>query len=673
MDSEISLSQSIPAQAKPENLAFSASDFLSTLEGEFNSAKFLAKNFSIACILSLILLLGKNVNLSLYTQLLLCFLLIVLGGRHFIRGFKKEIRVRKGALNTLVSLSLWSAFFLGAYAVFAPKTIPEAYRNFYAPFIVETILLITLGQYWEIHFKNFYRENLQSLKRKIPRFARLSKDGNEFFTPRLEIRPQDKIIVKKGEEIPVDGLAQNDGLVDEFLLNDRKALSPKTKNSKVCAGSFVQSPSLSVLANEGDSLFSLMISSIVKHSGNKFEKENYIDLIASWAAALSIISAAGISIFWALEAPSHRMFLALSSLASVWILACPPAFTLARPLAIFFGLKKMRGDGIRLSNTNIIARASEIDTLLFDKTGVLTEGNLEISSSSLLGESREEFLSATLAALQNSPHLSAQAVARHARNLGAKPLPAPESLESIPGKGIILKGKAGEIRAGNLSWLKESGCQLPTLPTFPPEEIISFIGIARDLRLLGYFTIKDSLRPHAKETLEKIREMGITPILVSGDRNESTHHLAEQVGLRHVFSEVPPEEKTAIISRLKREGKKVAILASSFYDAEALSLADIGLCWESGNAISKSAADITVSNTDLSQILKALAWVRSLEKVIRQNILLSFLPSLFLLPIGCGFFYQRRGLLLTNPQATAAGLIGLAAIIINSIRRKINA
>jgi Cu+-exporting ATPase len=136
---------------------------------------------------------------------------------------------------------------------------------------------------------------------------------------------------------------------------------------------------------------------------------------------------------------------------------------------------------------------------------------------------------------------------------------------------------------------------------------------------------------------------------------------------------VPPEEKTAIISRLKSEGKKVAILASSFYDAEALSLADIGMSWESGNAISKSAADITVSNTDLSQILKALAWVRSLEKVIRQNILLAFLPSLFLLPIGCGFVYQRRGLLLTNPQATAAGLIGLAAIIINSIRRKINA
>jgi Cu+-exporting ATPase len=663
----------MPAQARPGNLAFSPSDFLSTLEGELNSAKFLAKNFFIACILSLILLLGRNVNLSLYTQLLLCFLLIVLGGRHFVRGFKKEIRARKGALNTLVSLSVWSAFFLGAYAVFAPETIPEAYRNFYAPFIVETILLITLGQYLEIHFKNFYRENLQSLKRKIPRFARLSKDGNEFFTPRLEVRPQDEIIVKKGEEIPVDGLAQNGGIVDEFLLNDRKALSPKTKNSKVCAGSFVQSPSLSISANGGDSLFALMISSIVKNSSNKFEKESAIDLIASWTAALSIVSAAGISIFWALEAPSHRMFLALSSLASLWILACPPALTLAKPLAIFFGLGKMSKDGIRLLNANIISRASKIDTLLFDKTGVLTEGNLEVVSSSLLGESREEFLSAALAALQNSPHLSAQAAAHYARNLGAKPLPAPESLESIPGKGIILKGKAGEIRAGNLSWLKESGCQLPTLPPFPPEEIISFIGIARDLRLLGYFTIKDSLRPRAKETVEKIKEMGITPILVSGDRNQSTHHLAEKVGLHHVFSEVSPEEKTAIISRLKSEGKKVAVLASSFYDAEALSLADIGLCWESGNAISKSAADITVANTDLSQILKALQWTRSLEKVIRQNILLSFLPSLFLIPIGCGFFYQRHGLLLSNPQAVAAGLFGLAAIIINSIRRKIDA
>ncbi len=672
MDSEISLPRSAAASLRPENPAISPVDFLSPLEGESSSAKFLIKNLLIACILSLILLLGKDINLSFYTQVLLSLLLILFGGRHFIRGFKKEIRARKGALNALVSLSLWSAFFLGAYAVFSPTTIPEAYRHFYAPLIAETIILITLGQYWEIHFKSFYRGNLQSLRRKIPRSARLSKDGNEFFISRSKVQPQDQIIVNKGEEIPVDGLAQDTGIVDEFLLNDRRALSPKTKGCKVCAGSFVQSPSFSMTANGGDSLFSLMISAIIKNSGDKFEKENRVDQIASWVTALSITSAAGISIFWAFKAPSHRMLLALSSLASLWILSCPPALTLARPLAVFFGLRRMREEGIQVLNTNLISRASAIDTVLFDKTGVLTEGNLEVVSSTLLGESKEEFFSMALAALQNSPHMSAQAVTRYVRNLGAKPLPDPESLESFPGKGIILKGKAGEIRAGNLYWLKESGCNLPPLPNDPPEAIISFIGIARDLRILGYFTIKDSLRPQAKETVEKIREMGITPILVSGDRNQSAHHLAEKVGLRHVFAEVPPGEKTAIISRLKSEGKKVALLSSSFYDAEALSLADIGLSWENGNAIALSASDIIVSNTELSQILKAIQWAKSLEEVIRQNIALAFLPSLFLVPIGCGFFYWKHGLLLTAPDAIAAGFLGLVAIIANSMRRKIH-
>ncbi len=673
MDSEISLPQTASVGLKPENPVALPSDLLSALEGEPSSAKFLVKNFLIACILTLILLLGKDINLSFYTQILLSLLLILFGGRHFIRGFKKEIRARKGALNTLVSLSLWSAFFLGAYAVFTPNTISEVYRHFYASLIAEMIILVTIGEYWDIHFKNFYRTNLQSLRRKIPRSARLSKDGNEFFISRSDVQPQDKIVVKKGEEIPVDGMAQSSAIIDEFLLNDRRAPSPKTKGCRICAGSFVQSSSFSMTANGADSLFSLAISSIIKNAGNKFEKENCVDNAATLATALSIISAAGISIFWAMEASSHRMFLSLSSLAALWILSCPPALTLARPLAIFFGLRKMREEGIQVLNTNLISGARTIDTLLFDKTGVLTEGSLEVVSATLIGESKEEFFSMALAALQNSPHLSAQAVTLYVRNLGAKPLPASDSLESFPGKGIILKGKAGEIRAGNLYWLKESGCSLPSIPTESSEDIISFIGIARDLRLLGYFVIKDTLRPNAKETVNKIREMGITPILVSGDRNQSAHHLAERVDIRHVFAEAPPGEKTAIISRLKSEGKKVALLASSFYDAEALSLADIGLSWESGNAIAQTASDIVVSNTDLSQVLKALERTKSLQETIHQNLILVFLPSLFLIPIGCGFLYEKYGLLLTAPEAVSAGFLGLIAIIINSLRRRIHA
>ncbi len=672
MDSGISLSQTAPEGLRPDNPVISPADFLSSLEGESSSAKFLIKNLLVAFLLSLILLLGKDIHLSFYTQVLLSLLLILFGGRHFIRGFKKEIRARKGALNTLISLSLWSAFFLGTYAVFVPQTISEAYRYFYASFIAEMIILMTLGQYWEIHFRDFYRKNLQSLRRKIPRSARLSKDGNEFFISRANVQPQDRIIVKKGEEIPVDGSSESAGMIDEFLLNDRRAPSPKTKGCAVHAGSFVQSPSFSMASAGGDSIFSLTISSIIKNAGEKIEKENLLEKITAWGAALSISSSAGISIFWAFKAPSHRMFLALSSLASIWILSCPPALTLARPLTIFFGLRKMKEEGIQVLNTHLISRAHDIDTLLFDKTGVLTEGRLEVVSSTLTGESKEEFLSMALAALQNSPHLSAQAVVHYARNLGAKPIPDPESLESLPGKGIILKGKAGEIRAGNLYWLKESGCGLPSLPNYPSDDIISFIGIARDSRLLGYFTIKDSLRPHARETVEKIKEIGITPILVSGDRNQSAHHLAEKVGLRHVFAEVPPGEKTAIVSRLKKEGKKVALLASSFYDAEALSLADIGISWETGNAIAQSASDIVVSETDLSQILKALQKVKSLHEVIRQNILLSFLPNLLLIPIACGFFYERHGLLLTAPEAITAGFLGLIIIIVNSMRRKTN-
>ena len=140
--------------------------------------------------------------------------------------------------------------------------------------------------------------------------------------------------------------------------------------------------------------------------------------------------------------------------------------------------------------------------------------------------SREELLNVALSALQNSPHLSAQAVARYARNMGAKPLPEADSFESLPGKGILLKGRSGEIRAGNLSWIKEEGCPLPAIPPLAPGETLSLIGISRDSRLLGYFTLKDSLISSAQSALAHIKNLGIDPILVSGDRNESAHRLA---------------------------------------------------------------------------------------------------------------------------------------------------
>jgi heavy metal translocating P-type ATPase len=629
----------------------------------------LIKSFAIASILSLILILAGPLNLSPYTQILISLALIVFGGRHFLDGFRRDIRNRVATLDTLASLSLWAAFLLSSYAVFAPETLPAAMRWPYWVFIIELIILASLGKIMETRIKSQRSHAVLKLKQKIPTSARILRAGKESFVFLSEIASGDRIIVRKGEEIPVDGICRSKGAVDESLLNDRTALAPKSDGAPVWAGSFVRSESLEFEASGSLSLFSLTISAILKSEGLKSEISNSIDRKAAWLSGMAVLIAVMAATFWAIGAPSHRVLRALASLSFVLILACPPALALSHPIAWIIGFRKAARNGMTVFDPNSIDRSHGIDTLLFDKTGVLTEGRPEVSDITLMGDSHEELLSAALSGLQNSPHLSAQAVARYARNLGAKPFPEPDSFESIPGQGVLLKGRGGEIRAGNLSWIKEEGCPLPPIAPLAKEETLSLIGISRDSRLLGYFALKDSLRPEAANVLKQIKALGITPILVSGDRNDSVHRLAEQTGIRRVFAEVAPGEKEAIVRRLQAEGKRVALIGSSFYDAAALSVADFGIAWELGNQIAKEAADIMIKRTNLSDVLTAIRWSQRIRRTVRENVFWAVIYSVLLIPVACGFFYWKYGLGLEPSEVILAGILGLISVTINSIPR----
>lgn len=627
----------------------------------------LTRNFFIGSALSLILFLATPLNLSPYSEILVSLGLIALGGKSFFKGFKRDIRAHALSFDTLLSLSAWAAFLMSSYAVFFPENLPPGMRGFYWIFIIELIACSCLGRIFEIRFQNRRRRAALGLNQKIPTSARVLRSGKESFVFLSEISGNDQVLIRKGEEIPIDGICLSKGIVDESLLNDRKAPSPKSEGSPVWGGSFVQSESLKISAGKNGSVFSRAISSIIKNADFKYETSSPVNFAAAWAATASIVTAVAVSILWALEAPNHRMAFALVSLASVLIMACPPALALARPIAWIIGSRYGSRNGASISYVDSIDRSRKIDTLLFDKTGILTSGRPLVSEMTTTSNgNKEELLNVALSALQNSPHLSAQAVARYARNMGAKPLPEPDSIESFPGKGIRLRGRGGEIRAGNLSWLKEEGCPLPPMAPLAPGETLSLIGISRDARLLGYFTLKDSLLSSVHETLTQIKNLGIDPILVSGDRNESAHRLAEEIGIRRVFAEVAPGEKEAIVQRLQSEGKCVAFVGSSFYDAAALSLSDLGIAWESGNPIAKEAADLVIKNTNLSEILFAIELNQNISRNAQRNILLSLTANALFLPIAGGFFYLKYGIVLTPLKAVMAGLLGISLVIASS-------
>jgi Cu+-exporting ATPase len=624
----------------------------------------------LSALLALPLMAAGWMNLSPYTELLLALPIQVWGGWHFHQGLARSLIRRTADMNTLVSLSTWAAFLFSAYVVLMPETLPAAARQAQWDAVAGLIVFVTLGRWLEAKTRGKTNEAVVKLMRIAPKTVRCLRGGREETVELGEVEVGESVVVRPGEQIGLDGtVLAGASTVDESLLTGESLPAEKSAGSAVWGGTMNKTGALEikVLRPGAESALARIIEAVRTSQATKPRIQRFVDRVAAVFVPAVLLVGTAAAVLWALYGPEPKVIFALTTMISIFAVACPCALGLATPLAIIAGMGRAAEIGIFIRNADVLEDVSQVDVVLFDKTGTLTEGRPQVVGSILLKGTDAEILAWAVAAEQRSEHPFAEAVLSFARTKVVEPPPV-DSFEAFPGRGVLIRSGARTARVGSLSWLKEWGCSVPAEHAAEFQEAGSLLGVAVDGRLLGVFFLADTLKSSAKRAVQALKEMGIEVYLISGDRNTAAYKIAEQAGIATVFAEVLPEEKARIVRRLQAEGKKVAMIGEGFNDAPALANADIGIALASGTDIAIEASDMTLISPDLARLAEAIRLSQRIRRVIWQNLFWAFAYNLVLLPVAAGVLYPHFGILLKPHYAGAAMALSSISVALNSLR-----
>lgn len=623
-----------------------------------------------SAVLSALLMAAPWLDLSPYTALLIAIPLQSWGGWHFHQGLARSLMRKTADMNTLVSLGTWAAFLYSAYVVMFPETLPAAARHPQWDAVAGLITLVTAGRWLETRTRGKTNEAVMKLMRIAPKTARVLREGHELTVPLAEVKVGETVLVRPGEQIPVDGgVLAGTSTIDESLLTGESLPVEKSPGSHVYGGTINKTGALKILVSRpgAESALARIVEAVRASQATKPQIQKFADRVAAVFVPAVIFVAVLAGLAWALKGPEPKVLNALTAMISVMAVACPCALGLATPLAVIAGMGRAAERGIFIKNADILEQAGTLGVILFDKTGTLTEGKPRVVATIMVHGDEREMLSLAAAAEQRSEHPFAMAVLAHAKAAKVEPAPV-DAFEAFPGRGVLIKSQGKTVRAGSLAWLKEEGVRLPPAEAHLFHGTGSMLGVAREQEFLGAFALADTLRPSAREAVKRLTEMGLEVVLASGDRNEVAYKIGEEAGIARVFAEVLPEEKAKIVARLQAEGKAVAMVGEGFNDAPALSQADIGIALASGTDIAIEAADVTIMNPDLTAVAEAVLLSRRIRRLIRENLGWAFAYNILLIPVAAGALYPAFGILLKPHYAGAAMALSSISVAVNSLR-----
>ncbi len=624
--------------------------------------------FLLALALTALMLTSDAVDLSPYTMMFVAAATWWFAGKHFHQGFIRALKAWTADMNSLVSLSTTSTFLYGVYV-----TVGEPVGLHYHAQWHEVGMLITFinfGRWLEARSKAKASEAVANLFKIAPKFARRLAGEKEETVPVEEIMPGDRILLRPGEQVPVDGsVVSGDSAIDESLLTGESVPAEKQAGSRVYAGTINKTGALEFTAEgvgEGTVLMKI-IKAVEESQAEKSAVQHLVDRISAWFVPAVLLLAAASAGLWLYYGAGPARF--VSIFAAVLAVACPCAMGLAVPMAVAVGFGKAAGAGILIRNADVLERVSGVDVVIFDKTGTVTEGRLHLDG--LYPEKNgKDFLRLLATAEQRSEHPFAEAVRQKAREAGVAPA-AMNSFEAVPGKGVRVVSEDGEILVGSFKWFEELGVKLPQAAR---DEILaspaSMLLVALDGAFAGYAALADALRPEAAGLVKELEAMGIEPVMASGDRQSVVAKTAGEVGIKNFHGEVFPEEKRQLVMRYKALGKRTAMVGDGFNDAPALSEADIGMAMRSGTDVAAQASDITLMHNDLRSVITAVKISKAIRRVIKQNLAWAFAYNVVLIPLAAGAFYPKWGVLIPPSAAGAAMALSSLSVVMNSLRLK---
>ena len=653
------------ALAFSESAALAENTALKELERE--KAMFL-RRFVLGLVLTSFLLLDFVFGFSPYSMLVVAGLAWWFAGKHFHQGFSAALRARTADMNSLVSLSTSVTYFYGVFVTLFPGAAGHYHAQWHE--VGMLITFINLGRWLEARSKSKAGEAVAKLFKIAPKFARRFRDGKEQSVPVDEIVPGDLLLLRPGEQVPVDGrVASGASALDESLLTGEAVPVEKEAGARVYAGTINKTGALEFTA-EGvgeDTVLMKIIKAVEESQAEKSAVQHLVDRISAWFVPFVLLAAAGSAGAWLYYGADAAR--AVSIFAAVLAVACPCAMGLAVPMAVAVGFGRAASAGILIRNADVLERVSGVDVVIFDKTGTVTEGRLRLEGLKPQG-SEKDFLRLLVSAEDKSEHPFAEAVRERAREAEVKAMPT-YSFEAVPGKGVRARLAEGEILAGSLKWFDELKA---TVPAQARAEIKaspdSMLLVSLDGNFKGYAVLTDAVRPEAAGLVKELVAMGIEPVMASGDRQAVVAHAAGLVGIKTWHAEVFPEEKRQIVMRYKALGKRTAMVGDGFNDAPALSEADIGMAMRSGTDVAAQASDMTLMHNDLRSVITAVRISKSIRRVIKQNLAWAFAYNIVLIPLAAGAFYPSLGLVIPPSAAGAAMALSSVSVVMNSLRLK---
>ena len=608
-----------------------------------------------------------------YVVWLLATPVVFVLGRGFFISAWKQLKHGTCNMDTLVALSTGIAYLFSVFNLFFPVFWLERGIEPHVYFEASSVIIafIMLGRLLEERAKRNTSAAIRKLIGLQPKTVTIYTSEGERILPVTAIRQGDVVVVKPGERIAVDGVvSEGQSYVDESMLSGEPVPVRKQKNSKVFAGTINQKGAFRFVADKigQDTLLAQIIRMVQDAQGSKAPVQKLVDKIAS-VFVPTIITIALISfVVWMVLAPENGFTHGILALVTVLIIACPCALGLATPTAIMVGIGKGAEHGILIKNAESLEVAKQIDTVVLDKTGTLTEGRPKVTDTAWLGD--EERSKAILYSLEKkSEHPLAEAVLAFMKNVKAIEV---NRFGVLDGRGVegFLDGK--KYYAGSLTLLQERGIQLDTSLQTKAEkwmaEAKTVIALADEEKALGILAITDQLKQTSAQAIEELHRQGIDVWMLTGDQPEAAREIANQAGIAHFKAGVLPQEKATFIKELQARGKKVAMVGDGINDSAALAQADLSIAMGQGTDIAMDTAMVTILSSDLVKISVTIRLSQLTVRTIHQNLFWAFFYNLIGVPIAAGVLYPINGFLLNPMIGGAAMAFSSVSVVTNSLR-----
>jgi Cu+-exporting ATPase len=537
------------------------------------------------------------------------------------------------------------------------------------------IVLVLLGQVLELRAREATSGAIKALLKLAPKTARLvGADGHDREVEIDSLKVGDRLRVRPGEKVPVDGLLEEGrSALDESMVTGESMPVTKEVGAKLIAGTLNQSGSFVMRAEKvgRDTLLAQIVQMVADAQRSRAPIQRLADQVAGWFVPAVIAAAVVAFAAWATFGPEPKMAFGLVAAVSVLIIACPCALGLATPMSIMVGIGRGAHSGVLIKNADALERMEKVNTLVVDKTGTLTEGRPRVTAIvPAEGFAEAEILQLAASVERASEHPLADAIVRAAKERGTE-LRDVSDFDSPTGKGATGKVLGKSVVVGNAKYLASLGIDATSLDADAERlrgEGATVIPIAVDGRLAGVFAVADPVKASTPEALKALAAENIKVIMLTGDNRTTAAAVAGKLGISDVEAEVLPDQKGAVVARLRQAGRVVAMAGDGVNDAPALAAADVGIAMGTGTDVAMESAGVTLLKGDLTGIVRARALSQATMKNIRQNLFFAFIYNAAGIPIAAGILYPAFGLLLSPIISAAAMALSSVSVVGNALR-----